>query len=65
MEYLKKEVESIKTGMLNTSRLVQWSEYMDYIINLVLLLIYERMQMLELSTGESGVIEYLGTIYIV
>ena len=65
MEYLKKEVESIKTGMLNTSRLVQWSEYMDYIINLVLLLIYERMQMLELSTGESGAIEYLGTIYIV
>ena len=34
----KKEVESIRTGIINTPSLEQWSEYMDSAINPVLLL---------------------------
>ena len=34
----KKEVESIRTGIINMPSLEQWSEYMDSAINPVLLL---------------------------
>ena len=39
MEFLKKQVESIRTGMLNITSLEQWSEDMDSDITAVLILL--------------------------
>ena len=50
MYYLKKEVESIITGIINTPSIEQLSEYMDFAITPVLLLLDEIMKHLELST---------------
>ena len=37
--------------MLNSPILEQWSEYMDYVITLVLILLEKRMKHLKLNTG--------------
>ena len=41
---LKKQVEIIRTGMLNITSLEQWPEDMDYDITLVLLLLEKTMK---------------------
>ena len=61
MEYRKKEVESIIIVIINTPSLEQWSEDMDSIITLVLLLLDRRMKHLELNTGTVGLIHNSGT----
>ena len=61
MESLKKEVESIITVILNTPSLEQWSEDIDSIITLVLLLLDRRMKHLELNTGTVGLVHNSGT----
>ena len=44
MESLKKQVESIRTGMLNITSLEQWSEDMDSSITPVLILLDKTMK---------------------
>ena len=61
MESLKKELESIRIGMLNTPSLELWSEYMDSAITPVLMILYKRMKHIELNTGIVAVGHTAGT----
>ena len=61
MESLKKELESIRIGMLNTPSLELWSEYMDSAITPVLLLLNKMMKHLDINMDKVGLGHNAGT----